>query len=223
MCIGILAIGLIFLVWYPEPLGKALGVTHISILLLSIDVILGPVLGFIVFKEGKKTLKMDLLIIIALQLSALSYGLYNIYQGRPAWLVFQNDYFDLIRSNDAVSDQGTGPSNLLKPQFKAVDAGQTLLKKKEYLAEDMQSGIPAFYRVERYVSIEKSADQIVSKMRDLKNFNNAYDVSVIVNKYPKAVGWLPLRVMSGIDMVVLIDTAGSVVKVVDLRPWKLLS
>ena len=47
-------------------------------MLLAIDVILGPVLGFIVFKEGKKTLKMDLAIIIVLQLSALSYGLFSI-------------------------------------------------------------------------------------------------------------------------------------------------
>ena len=92
-------------------------------MLLAIDVILGPVLGFIVFKEGKKTLKMDLAIIIVLQLSALSYGLFSIYQGRPVWLVFQNDHFDLVRLNDVVVDKKAHKMNWLKPQFRAVEMG----------------------------------------------------------------------------------------------------
>lgn len=224
ICIGLTAIGLIFLVWYPAPLAKAIGVTHISLMLLAIDVILGPVLGFIVFKEGKKTLKMDLAVIIILQLSALSYGLYSIYQGRPAWLVFQNGYFDLVRLNDAVADKKAHKVNWLKPQFRAVDMGQTALQKNKYVVEEMQKGIPASYRVERYMLIEQSANEMLAKKRDLKdlnNFNNAHDVLRVVKQYPQAVGWLPLRVMSGIDMVVLIDEKGAVVKVVDLRPWKL--
>lgn len=224
ICVGLTVIGLIFFVWYPAPLAQALGVTDISLMLLAIDVIVGPVLGFIVFKEGKKTLKMDLAIIIALQLCALSYGLFSIYQGRPAWLVFQNDHFDLIRLNDAVSDKNTQEKNWLKPQFKAVDMGQTPLQKNKHLLEEMQTGIPASYRIERYMPIEKSKAQILAKKRDLKEldkFNKSNEVINIIKKYPAAVGWLPLRVMTGIDMVILIDSKGAVVKTVDLRPWKL--
>ena len=68
--VALLVIGLVFFIWYPSPLAKAVGVTHIFLMLLAIDVIIGPVLGFIVYKEGKKTLKMDLSIIITLQLCA---------------------------------------------------------------------------------------------------------------------------------------------------------
>lgn len=224
LIIALLAMGFVFLIWYPAPLAKALGVTHISLMLLAIDVIVGPVLGFIVFKEGKKTLKMDLAIIIVLQLSALSYGLFSIYQGRPVWLVFQNDHFDLVRLNDVVVDKKAHKMNWLKPQFRAVEMGQTALQKNKYVVEEMQTGIPASYRVERYIPIERSANEMLAKKRDLKDlnhFNKAHDVLKIVKQYPQAAGWLPLRVMTGIDMVILIDSKGAVVKTVDLRPWKL--
>ncbi|WP_353142698.1 TfpX/TfpZ family type IV pilin accessory protein [Acinetobacter pragensis] len=224
MCVGFAVIGLIFLVWYPAPLAKAVGVTHISLMLLTIDVILGPILGFIVFKEGKKTLKIDLTVIVILQLCALSYGLFNIYQGKPAWLVFQNDHFDLIRLNDALVTKNIQKENGMNPQFKAVDMGKTPVEKNKYLVEEMQTGIPASYRVERYTPIEKSAVQLLKEKRNLqvlKAFNEQDQIDKVVERYSDAVGWLPLRVLTGIDMVVLIDKHGAVLGIADLRPWKL--
>ena len=61
--IAFLALVLVFLFWYPSPLAQAVGVTHLFLMMLAIDVIVGPVLGFIVYKEGKKTLKMDWLLL----------------------------------------------------------------------------------------------------------------------------------------------------------------
>lgn len=52
--IALLVIGLVFFIWYPSPLATAVGVTHIFLMLLVIDVILGPLLGLLVYKEGKK-------------------------------------------------------------------------------------------------------------------------------------------------------------------------
>ena len=61
--IALLVIGLVFFVWYPSPLAIAVGVMHIFLMLLAIDVIVGPVLGLLVYKKGKKTLKFDLSVI----------------------------------------------------------------------------------------------------------------------------------------------------------------
>ena len=84
--VAFIVLGLIFFIWYPTPLATAVGVTQIFLMMLAIDVTVGPILGFIVYKEGKKTLKMDLTVIILLQLSALGYGIYSIEQGRPVWI-----------------------------------------------------------------------------------------------------------------------------------------
>jgi len=58
----------LFFIWYPQPLAKAVGVIHIFIMLIVIDVILGPSLSFFVYKEAKKTLKFDLAVIILIQI-----------------------------------------------------------------------------------------------------------------------------------------------------------
>lgn len=102
--VALLVIGFMFFVWYPSPLATAVGVTHIFLMLLAIDVVIGPILGVLVYKEGKKSLKFDLTVIILLQLSALCYGIYSIEQGRPAWLVFYADRFELVRKNEIIQD-----------------------------------------------------------------------------------------------------------------------
>lgn len=43
---------------------------------------------------------MDLTVIAVLQLGALSYGLWTVAEGRPAWLVFAVDRFELVRVLD---------------------------------------------------------------------------------------------------------------------------
>ena len=58
---------IVFFLWHPQPLAKAIGVTNIFVMMLIIDVILGPLLTLLVAKQGKKTLKFDLFIIFLLQ------------------------------------------------------------------------------------------------------------------------------------------------------------
>ena len=52
--IALLVIGLVFFIWYPAPLAKAVGVTHIFLMMLAIDVILGPLLTLLVYKRIDK-------------------------------------------------------------------------------------------------------------------------------------------------------------------------
>jgi hypothetical protein len=95
--IGLCTLSLVFLVWYPAPLHTALNVTHIFLLLLLVDVILGPCLTLLVFKVGKKTLVFDLSVILLFQL-ALGYGVWTVFSARPAWLVFNVDRFDVVQA-----------------------------------------------------------------------------------------------------------------------------
>src|SRR5690606_32526260 len=114
----------------PAPLAQAVDVTQIFLMLIAIDVIIGPILGFIVYKEGKKTLKMDLSVIIILQLIALGFGVHSIEQGRPAWIAYNVDRFELIRKNEIMDEhiekappQYQQPS-WFKPQYVGVEFAQ---------------------------------------------------------------------------------------------------
>lgn len=50
LMIALCVVGLVFFIWYPTPLATAVGVTQIFLMMLAIDVTVGPILGFIVYK-----------------------------------------------------------------------------------------------------------------------------------------------------------------------------
>jgi len=89
-----------FFIWYPEPYMTALGGITVFLLVVGVDVSLGPLLTLVVFNPKKKSLKMDLSIIAALQVAALVYGLSVMLQARPVYLTFADDRFELVRAND---------------------------------------------------------------------------------------------------------------------------
>ncbi len=126
LVVAVAAMALVFGLWYPSPLHAALGVTGIFLLLLAVDVVLGPCLTLVVFKPGKKTLVMDLTAIALLQLSALAYGVWTVAEGRPAWLVFAVDRFELVRVLDIderkleQADLAYRQPSLLGPQWVAA-------------------------------------------------------------------------------------------------------
>ena len=225
--IALFVVGLVFFIWYPSSLATAVGVTKIFLMMLTIDVIIGPILGLLVYKEGKKSLKFDLTVIILLQLSALFYGIYSIEQGRPAWLVFYADRFELVRKNE-IMDQNINQAqsqfqqpSWLKPQFVANVFAKDTNQRNDDMFSEVLSGISIAQRPERYVDFIQAKEQIqqhAQKLELLQQYNNKSDVEKILAQYPQATAFLPLKA-SAVDMTVLVDQNSNVIKIVDLRPW----
>ena len=219
---------LTFDLWYPYPLGKAAGVTHIFLIMLAVDAILGPLLGLLVYKEGKKTLKFDLTVVLFIQIAALYYGVYSIAQGRPAWLVFHADRFELVRKNDIILNNidQTQPQfqhvSWSKPQFIAVKSAMNTQQYQNDMFTEVLGGISLAQQPERYLELAQVKAQIQKHglpLKELEQYNTKAEVEKTLAKYRVADAWLPLKA-SAVDMVVLIkkDTA-EVIKIVDLRPW----
>ena len=227
--IALLVIGLVFFIWYPSPLATAVGVTHIFLMLLVIDVILGPLLGLLVYKEGKKTLKFDLSVIILIQIVALCYGVFSIEQGRPAWLVYNVDRFELVRKNELVDTniQQAQPQfqkpSWFKPQYVATEFAKDTQQRNDEMFAEVFSGISISQRPERYVELTLAKNQIQQRalpLVELQQYNPKTEVEKTLAKYPKADAWLPLKA-NAVDMVVLVHKeSASIIKIVDLRPWE---
>lgn len=96
---AILAGSLIYFVWYPPPYFQVAGGNTLMLLIMAVDVVLGPVLTLAIFKAGKKGLKFDLAVIALLQISAFSYGLYIIAIARPVFVVAEVDRFVVVAAN----------------------------------------------------------------------------------------------------------------------------
>lgn len=92
--------GLLFGVWYPPPYFHAAGAGELILLLVGVDLCIGPLLTLIVFRQGKWGLKFDLISIGLVQSIALIYGMSVILQSRPVFLVGVVDRFVLVSAND---------------------------------------------------------------------------------------------------------------------------
>lgn len=228
LLIALAGISVVFYLWHPTPLHTAVGVTQIFLILLAVDVILGPLLTLLVYKTGKKTLIIDLTVIALLQLSALCYGLWTVAEGRPAWLVFAKDRFDLVRvldiderKIDQTPIQYRQPS-LFGPKWVAAASPFDNNEYNDILMESLVNGIDIAQRPNLYQPLEShkvEVQQRLLELNTLSDFNTTESMNAVLAKNPQADSWLPLRA-SNQDMVVLMqrDTA-EVVAIVDLRPW----
>ena len=183
--IALSVVGLVFFIWYPSPLATAVGVTHIFLMLLVIDVILGPFLGLLVYKEGKKTLKFDLSVIILIQIAALCYGVFSIEQGRPAWLVFHADRFELVRKNDLILEniQQAQPQfqqvSWTGPQFAAVKLAVSPQQRQNDMFTEALGGISLAQQPARYVELTQAKNQIQQRalpLIELEQYNSKTEV-----------------------------------------------
>jgi|SRR5208283_4597072 len=97
--IAALIVGLMLLVWYPWPYFEAMGGEKLILLMVGVDVVLGPIIVLIIFNPAKKYLQLDLALIALLQFAALAYGIYVMFQARPVYNVFTVDRFEAIAAN----------------------------------------------------------------------------------------------------------------------------
>lgn len=217
-----MALGLMFVFWYPGSLSIATGAANLFLMMLAIDVIVGPILGFIVYKKGKKTLKMDLIIIILIQVSALVYGLYSIEKGSAAYIVYNIDRFELVRKNDIASNDYQHNENFgAYPSYVAVQYPDDRKLKEKVMFDEVFSGVSLSQRPEYYQGLSNVQSQIKHKLKPLQalaNFNAPEQVEKVIKKYPNASGYAPLKA-NHLDMTVLLDDNAQVIKIVDLRPW----
>lgn len=198
LLIALLVIGLVFFVWYPSPLATAVGVTQVFLMMLAIDVIVGPFLGLLVYKQGKKSLKFDLSVVIGIQVAALCYGLFSIEQGRPVWIAYNVDSFELVRKNEIINDHIDQAllqyQNVpwFKPQYVAVQFATDIKMRNDDLFTEVLGGISLAQKPERYVDFVQARSQLQQRVRSLKElnqYNNAKQVDRILSKYPQATGF----------------------------------
>jgi hypothetical protein len=93
---------LVFLVWYPMPFREISGGRELFLIVVAVDVVLGPVITFAIFDRRKHAseLRRDLAFVVLLQVAALAYGLFTVYQVRPAVVALEVDRLRVVRAID---------------------------------------------------------------------------------------------------------------------------
>lgn len=112
--VGLVLFALSWFVWYPAPMLMAIGGHEIFLLVVGIDVVLGPLLTLVVFKSGKRSLTFDLAIIAALQIAALIYGVSTLLEARPAYVAALGDKFQVVQASE-VTDANLAKAKTAMP------------------------------------------------------------------------------------------------------------
>lgn len=102
LAVAAMAALLVFGLWYPYPYREISGGRELFLLVVAVDVILGPLITLAIFNRSKSwpILRRDLAVIALIQMAALGYGLWTVFVARPVHLVFEIDRFRVVHAID---------------------------------------------------------------------------------------------------------------------------
>lgn len=102
MLVALAAAALVLGVWYPMPYREVSGGRELFLLVVAVDVVLGPLITLAIFdrKKGWPHLRRDLAVVALLQFGALAYGLHSVALARPVYLVHEVNSFRVVRAVD---------------------------------------------------------------------------------------------------------------------------
>lgn len=138
LLVALLAALLVFGLWYPYPYRQISGGRDLFLLVVIVDVVLGPLITLTIFNRQKPwtELRRDLTLVVILQTAGLSYGLWSVAVARPVHLVFEFDRFRVVHAVDV-------PEELLDRTPSGIEAlpwsGPTMLAVRPFRDERERS------------------------------------------------------------------------------------
>ena len=192
LSIALLAALLVFGLWYPYPYRELSGGRELFLLVIAVDVVMGPLITLIIFNRSKsrRHLAMDFSVVGLLQLAALSYGLFTVFIARPVHLVFEFHRMAVVHAVDVdpkLLSQAppelqylplTGPTLLSLRAFKTPDEQFTsTLQAAQGLAQAAQPGLWQPYEAGR-ADILKEAKPLAQLKSRFPNQAAAIDSAV---------------------------------------------
>jgi hypothetical protein len=235
LCIAAAVLLLMLLVWYPHPYFEASGALRLALIVVGVDVVVGPVLTFVVFRRGKKTLKFDLSVIAALQLAALAYGIHVVYVARPVFLVFAIDQFEIVAANDVdpeslakVSATPFGTLSLTGPRLVAAQLPQDQKERERILLSTLKTGRDLPQLPQYYVPYEQLRANVIARAKSLEPLRKRHpDADALLRAAEqrareKSIELAYLPVVGRMhDLTALVDRrTGELVEMVQVDPWE---
>jgi hypothetical protein len=94
--------GALYFGWYRWPGWYLTDVVHLVIVIAGVDIVLGPLLTFVVARSSKprRELTRDIAVIVAVQLCALVYGTVSLWNGRPLYYAYSETLLQLVQAYD---------------------------------------------------------------------------------------------------------------------------
>ncbi len=169
-----------YFTWFPFSYSLLGGFHKTALMLIFVDIVLGPLLVFIVYKKDKKYLTFDINVLLSIQLAAFFYGAYALYLKHPAYNVFVNDRFKLVNisftSPDKIRYESLKTSFFSKPKMAYTELPTDLNERAQFMLGVDLFGEPGIdQRADLYQPHTQAIDKILNKQLDpLLLFNSSF-------------------------------------------------
>lgn len=223
-CISILvavaAGSLVFGLWYPFPYRELAGGRELFLLIVTVDVVCGPLLTMVLFNPQKprRELTADLGLVILVQLMALAYGLYSLALARPVYLAYEVDRFRVVSVADIQEGElkpelgGFHRLPWLGPKIVGVRDPVDAEEKLKSLDLSFQGNEPSA-RPDWWVAYEEVKATVLSRARPMQQLRerqpddeHKIDEAVRDSGQPEAsLQWVPLTGFKSTSWVALVD------------------
>ena len=231
LLVGIV-IGSLLFFFFPQFFIGVSDFKEVATLIISIDLVLGPLLTFVVFKPKKRTLKFDLSVIAAIQLSALTYGAFALYQVHPVYITFNIDRFTIISAKDAEPEKAQYDeykiSKLTTAKLAFAKMPDDIKKKNEVTLTAAMGGGDLDARTEYYEPYESHINQVLARSLDPKlifaNEDSKKRAKSFYNKNQDNLNdfaYLPLNSQKKDAIIVLDKKTAQPIATLNIDPWKL--
>ena len=175
-------LAVVYFIWYPQPFLDLEGGLEILLLLVAVDLILGPTLTFILYRPKKKGLYFDLVCIAVIQITALLYGVNTVYQERPQYVVFSIDRFNTIPASAidtaTLTDKSLQTGLFDKPRFVIVEPPRETKAMFKLLGEIGKGGEDIDGRPQYYQNYAKHTKNVVHN-------KNKLSLTAIIKEFPE--------------------------------------
>lgn len=221
--IALVAAALVFGLWYPGPYRLLSGGRGLFVLVVTVDVVIGPLLTLVVFNTAKSRihLRCDLLVIVLVQLVALAYGMHTVYRVRPVALVLEVDRFRVVSAADVYEPEiGQG-----RPEFRHLPLtgpwtlGVRPSRDDKERSEALFLGLDGYDVGQRPIfwrPYSESRQDAIARSRPVSQLAHRYPlrraeldaILVDLKLSPQSARFLPL--LARVDSVVLLDETGEI-------------
>lgn len=173
LCVVSLFAALLLTLWYPGPHLELTGGFRVMLIIIAVDATVGPLLTLIVFRPGKRGLRFDLTVIAAIQLAAFLYGAGTMYLGRPLYMPFEVDRFNVVSAKH-LADGVPGESVRLKPwrpgpELVSLGLPADPIARRQFLTEALFEGVDPSFRPSLYAPYPpERLDEMAAKALDVE-------------------------------------------------------
>lgn len=220
-----------WLVVYTPEVMRLEGGHQIALLILAVDLTLGPLLTLILYRKGKRGMRFDLIMIAVLQTGAFLYGAWTLWIERPLYLAYVVEHFEIVPVAAIEGDTDGLPPEVApdlwhgpRKVFVERPSGK---EREEIMFSALAGGKDIYFYTKYYRPFSAHLDHVRGRAFDLDRLRTDQPQAVApieaslqrLGRTPQQVLLVPIRGHAMEGAVVLDRDSGAILDHVDAVIW----